>query len=88
MHVSAKFRSVLMPNVLKRILFAVGQRELEGDRIHLWTDHIVIQFSTPLSRLYSVEIYILEFGLWSFTWLRLRKSQKNLGKRIDETIGW
>lgn len=35
MHVSAKFRSVLMPNVLKRILFAVGQRELEGDRIHL-----------------------------------------------------
>lgn len=26
MHVSAKFRSVFMPNVLKRILFAVGQR--------------------------------------------------------------
>lgn len=29
-HVSAKFRSVFMPNVLKRILFAVGQRELGG----------------------------------------------------------
>lgn len=68
-----------------------GTKRVWGEnRIHLWTDHIVIQFSTPLSRLHSVrDLYP---GIWSMI-IRViastGKYEKNLGKRNRwETIGW
>lgn len=60
-----------------------GTKRVWGEnRIHLWTDHIVIQFSTPLSRLHSVRD--LYSGIWSMI-IRVIRIYGKIRKKSGET---